>query len=131
MPSLSGNAAQLLVDGDATFESILQGIDQAEDYVLFQFFIVKDDGLGRKVKEHLVAKAREGVHVYFLYDEVGSKKLPSSYTSDLREAGIEVTEFNTCKGKGNRFQLNFRNHRKIVVVDGKVAWIGGHNVGDE
>jgi len=131
MPALGGNQAELLIDGDATFTSILEGIDQAQDYVLFQFFIVKDDGLGRKVKEHLIVKAKEGVRVYFIYDEIGSHALPGSYTQELRDAGVQVTAFNARKGRGNRFQINFRNHRKVVVVDGKVAWIGGHNVGDE
>ena len=131
MPVLGGNRVDLLIDGDATFTSILEGIDQAKDYVLFQFFIVKDDVLGRKVKDHLIAKAREGVRVYFLYDEVGSHELPNSYLQELSDAGAQVTEFNTRKGRRNRFQINFRNHRKVVVVDGKMAWIGGHNVGDE
>ncbi len=131
MPMLRGNRVDLLIDGEATFSSILEGIDRAADYILFQFFIVKDDSLGRRVREHLVARAKEGVRVYFVYDEVGSHELPSSYLDELRAVRVEVAPFNTRKGKGNRFQLNFRNHRKIVVVDGKVAWIGGHNVGDE
>lgn len=131
MPILGGNDVELLVDGDATFSSILDGIDRAKEYVLFQFFIVKDDELGRRVKEHLIAKAGEDVRIYFLYDEVGSHALSAGYIAELRDAGIQVTEFNTRKGRGNRFQINFRNHRKIVVVDGEFAWIGGHNVGDE
>ncbi len=131
MPVLRGNQVELLIDGNATFASILDGVDKAQDYVLFQFFIVKDDGLGRRVKEHLIAKAKEGVRVYFIYDEVGSLDLPRSYVQELRDAGAQVTAFNARKGRGNRFQINFRNHRKVVVVDGKVAWIGGHNVGDE
>ena len=131
IPVLRGNAVELLVDGAATFESILQGIDRARDYVLFQFFIVKDDELGREVQAHLIAKAREGVRVYFLYDEVGSHALPNRYKEELRSAGVQVYAFNTRQGMRNRFQLNFRNHRKIVVVDGREAWIGGHNVGDE
>jgi cardiolipin synthase len=130
-PVLTENHVELLVDGDVTFDSILAGIDAATEYVLFEFFIVKDDDIGRQVKARLIARAREGVRVYFLYDEVGSHSLPDSYKDELREAGIEVFPFNTRKGPGNRFQLNFRNHRKVVVVDGKVAWIGGHNVGDE
>jgi len=69
--------------------------------------------------------------VRFLYDEVGSHDLPRGYVDELGAAGVEVHEFNTRKGPSNRFQINFRNHRKIVVVDGRVAWIGGHNVGDE
>ena len=67
----------------------------------------------------------------FLYDEIGSHDLPRAYLDELRAAGIEVHEFHTRKGPRNRFQLNFRNHRKIVVVDGKVAFVGGLNVGDE
>jgi cardiolipin synthase len=131
LPYLRGNRVDLLVDGDATFGSIFEGIDSAESYVLFQFFIVKDDEIGRAVQERLIRKAREGVRVYFLYDEVGSHDLPRSYTEELRAAGVEVYDFHTRKGPRNRFQVNFRNHRKVVVVDGSVAWIGGHNVGDE
>jgi len=131
MPFMTGNSAHLLIDGDDTFASIMNGIDSATDYILFQFFIVHDDDIGREVKEHLVAKAKEGVRVYFLYDEVGSHDLPKSYKDELRAAGAEVFDFHTRKGPGNRFQINFRNHRKVVVVDGHTTWIGGHNVGDE
>lgn len=131
IPYLRGNEVELLIDGEATFSSILEGIDRAQDYILFQFFIVKDDELGTEVKEHLLAKARESVRVYFLYDEVGSKDLSKEYKQELRDAGAEVFDFHTRKGSGNRFQINFRNHRKIVVVDGREVWIGGHNVGDE
>jgi cardiolipin synthase len=131
MPVLKGNRVDLLIDGDATFKSILAGIDEAKEYVLVQFYIVHDDGLGRALKEHLIAKAKEGVRVYFLYDEIGSHALPNGYKKELGDAGVDVREFNTRKGSRNRFQLNFRNHRKIVVTDGRVAWIGGHNVGDE
>ena len=71
------------------------------------------------------------MRVYFLYDEVGSRDLSDAYKTEMREVDIEVFAFNTRQGLGNRFQLNFRNHRKVVVVDGKVTWIGGSNVGDE
>ncbi len=131
LPYLQGNHVQLLVDGRATFDSILEGIDSATSYILFQFYIVHDDEIGREIKEHLVSKSKEGVKIHFLYDEIGSLDLSDSYKDDLRNAGIEVYSFHTQKGPGNRFQLNFRNHRKIVVVDGKTAWIGGLNVGDE
>ena len=131
MPFTGGNEIELLVDGDATFASILEGLAAAESYILFQFFIVKDDEIGRQIKDALIVKAREGVQVFFLYDEVGSNKLPRSYRRDLEEAGVHISPFNTTQGRRNRFQINFRNHRKIVVVDGHTAWIGGHNVGDE
>jgi cardiolipin synthase len=126
-----GNRVDLLVDGDATFDSILAGIAEAQDYILFQFYMIHDDGLGRRVKSALSERARAGVRVYVLYDEVGSKGLPESYVEDLRRAGAEVSSFRPTQGWTNRFQLNFRNHRKMVVVDGRKAWVGGHNVGDE
>ncbi len=131
LPYLHSNDIDLLVDGNATFESIIDGIENAKSYVLFQFYIVHDDEIGRKIKKVLLKKAQEGLKIYFLYDEIGSHTLPDSYKDDLRNAGIEVFDFHTRKGVKNRFQINFRNHRKIVVVDGESAWIGGHNVGDE
>lgn len=131
IPMTRGNAVELLVDGEATFDSIFAGIDAAEDFLLVQFYIVRDDGLGRELKSRLIARAEAGVEVYFLYDEVGSLGLPQSYLSDLWDAGVQASPFHSRKGSGNRFQLNFRNHRKTVVADGRVAWIGGHNVGDE
>ena len=131
LPFMGGNKSELLIDGEATFSSILEGIDAAREYILFQFFIVKDDEIGREVKSHLITKANEGLRVYFLYDEIGCNKLPDSYKDELRAAGVEVNDFNTRKGARNRFQINFRNHRKLVVVDGHTIWIGGHNVGDE
>jgi len=125
------NKAKLLINGDATFGSILDGVAKAEDYVLFQFYMFHDDQLGRQVQEALIERSQAGVRVYMLYDEIGSGGLPASYVSKLRAAGVQVSSFKPTQGSGNRFQLNFRNHRKMVVVDGKTAWVGGLNVGDE
>ncbi|MHC5833287.1 MAG: phospholipase D-like domain-containing protein, partial [Nostoc sp.] len=71
------------------------------------------------------------INIYFLYDEIGSKKLSRSYIESLKQHGIAASAFNTTKGLGNRFQFNFRNHRKILVVDGEIAFVGGLNIGDE
>jgi cardiolipin synthase len=135
MPVTRYNDARLLVDGDATFDAILAGIDEAKDYVLVQFYIVRADGLGNALKDRLVAKAKQGVRIWFLYDDVGSKDLPRSYVSELTAAGAHVSSFGRRRHTGasffDRFRLNFRNHRKIVVVDGRKAWVGGHNVGDD
>lgn len=131
VPTTGANAVDLLVDGKATFDSIEDGLRSAQDYILFQFFIVKDDDVGRRLQQVLMEKALAGVRVYFLYDEVGSHQLPRRYKDELREAGVEVFDFHSRQGPRNRFQINFRNHRKVVVVDGRRAWIGGHNVGDE
>ena len=131
LPFLSHNTVDLLIDGESVFGSIIEGLNSATSYILFQFYIVHDDTIGEKIKECLIAKAKEGVKIYFLYDEIGSHDLGDVYKNDLKKSGIAVHSFHTQKGKGNRFQLNFRNHRKVVVVDGKTAWIGGLNVGDE
>ena len=131
LPFTGGNEVELLIDGEATFDSIFAGIDAAEDYVLVQFYIVRADGIGTQLQQRLIAAAKRGVRVYFLYDEIGSLGLPGSFLVELRQADVNVLPFHSRKGSGNRFQLNFRNHRKTVVVDGHTAWIGGHNVGDE
>ena len=125
------NRVELLIDGEQTFASILDGIAAAREYVLFQFYMIHDDQLGRQVQKALIERARAGVRVYVLYDEIGSSGLPRRYVDELRAAGVEVSSFKPTQGARNRFQLNFRNHRKMVVVDGVSAWVGGHNVGDE
>ena len=126
-----GNGLRLLVDGKATFEAIFDGIDAAEDYVFAQFYIIHDDQIGRAFQEKLLQAARRGVRVYLLYDEIGSYKLPRRYLRDLRAANVHVSGFSGDRGWLGRFRINFRNHRKIVVVDGKRAFVGGLNVGDE
>ena len=131
VPFTGGNRVDLLIDGEATFSSILDGIRAARHYVLVQFYIVRDDALGQRLASEMTSKARSGVPVHFLYDEIGSLGLPASYLEGLRAAGVNATPFHSRKGLGNRFQLNFRNHRKTVVVDGEVAWLGEHNVGVE
>lgn len=131
LPFTGGNRVDLLIDGEATFASLLDGIRAARNYVLVQFYIVRDDDLGRRLAAAMAEKARSGVRVCFLYDEIGSLGLSGSFSEGLRAAGVEVSPFHSRKGRGNRFQLNFRNHRKTVVVDGRVAWVGGHNVGVE
>jgi cardiolipin synthase A/B len=132
MPATTGNKLQLLIDGEETFNSISDGLARAQRYILFQFYIIRDDELSRRLCRILADKARDGVSVYLLYDEIGSRQFHRSrLRQQLLMAGVLAAPFNTTQGRRNRFQLNFRNHRKVVVVDGNWAWIGGHNVGDE
>ncbi|WP_243042638.1 cardiolipin synthase [Dyella sedimenti] len=125
-----GQRLKLLVDGEATFEAILGAIGEARRCVLVQFFIIHDDALGRRLQQALLERVRAGVEVCVLFDGIGSHALPRQYVETLREAGVAIHPFATQR-RSNRFQLNFRNHRKIVVVDGTRGYVGGLNVGDE
>ena len=131
LPFTSGNRCELLVDGAATFDSIFEGIAAAREYVLVQFFILRDDELGERLRASLCERVRDGLRVLLLYDEIGSYSLPRTYVDELKRGGVEVSAFHSTLGRRNRFQVNFRNHRKVVLTDGHTAWIGGHNVGVE
>mgnify|MGYP001816086104 FL=1 len=130
MPILGFNQSRLLINGQETFDRLFEDIAAARSYILVQFYIVNDDHLGRRLKDRLIRKAQDGVSVFFLYDEIGSYQLPGNYLREMQQAGIHVSAFHSTRGKTNHFQLNFRNHRKIVVIDGDTAYVGGHNVGD-
>jgi cardiolipin synthase len=131
LPFAGGNNARLLIDGEQTYPAMLDAIAQAQDYVLFQSYIVRDDAIGRQFRDSLIARAKDGIRVYFLYDEIGSVRLPHSYLRALQAGGVKVAGFKTTRGPGNRWQINFRNHRKTIVVDGRCAFVGGLNIGDE
>lgn len=131
LPFTRGNDLELLIDGDKTFERIFEAILEAKSYLCVNFFIVKNDKLGTRFQQALIERARAGVKVYFLFDEIGSHKLPRRYLNAMKDAGIECHPFGINRFWWSRFQLNFRNHRKIVVSEGKTAFIGGLNVGDE
>lgn len=130
-PFIAGNEAKLLIDGEATFKAIFEALDRAESYVLVEYYIFKHDSIGKEFIERLVAKAKAGLQVHFIYDELGSGSLPSSAVGLMRSAGVQVSEFGAPKRAWASLRINFRNHRKIVVVDGAVAFLGGLNVGDE
>ncbi|WP_420587046.1 cardiolipin synthase [Ruegeria sp.] len=131
MPVSRGNGAELLVDGQATFDAIFEAIDAAQSYILIQFYIVRDDALGKQLQAKLIAAAKRGVTVRFMTDSVGSYGLPTAYLETLRAAGIEIANPRDRRGPQYRFQLNYRNHRKTVIIDGETGFIGGHNVGVE
>lgn len=131
LPVTRGNHGDLLIDGEATFQAIFEAIDAAENYILFQFYIIRDDELGLELQDKLIAAAQRGVHVRFMTDAVGSYRLPNRYCEDMQDAGIDVVNPHEQRGPKYRFQLNYRNHRKTVVIDGHTGFIGGHNVGVE
>lgn len=131
VPFTRGNRVELLVDAEVTYGAMREAIAAAQSYVFVQFYIVRDDAIGRALREALVDRARAGVRVCFLYDALGSLQLPQRYLETMRRESIEVSAFKTAQGRRNRFQINFRNHRKLLIIDGKTGFIGGLNMGDE
>lgn len=130
-PFRSDHTVELLVNGETAFPSMLEGLAGAREYVLLQSYIVRDDDLGLQVQQTLIALATSGVAVHLLIDDIGSVSLPRSYLSALTDAGVQVRRFDSSRGWTNLFQINFRNHRKLLIVDGREAWMGGINIGDE
>ncbi len=123
--------SKVLTDGKETFAHILYALKMAEHHIHLEYYIVRDDELGQEIKNILIDKAKAGVEVRFLYDAVGSWRLSKAYIEELREAGVEIAAFAQVKLPFLNHKLNFRNHRKIIVIDGVVGFVGGLNIGDE
>lgn len=131
LPFTKGNSIDLLIDGEETFPALFEAIAKAQEYLLINFYIVKNDVVGARFQEALIERARAGVRVYMIYDGYGSHSLDSKYIGQLEDEGIQCHAFGANRKWISRIQLNFRNHRKIVVIDGKEAFTGGINIGDE
>jgi cardiolipin synthase len=130
LPHSEHNHVKLLINGEQTFSHIFQEIEAAQHCVLVQFYIVNNDELGRRLQQVLIKKAQQGLSVYFLFDEIGSSHLDKLFLKPMLDAGVNCSRFNPFRFH-RRLQLNFRNHRKLIVIDNKSCFIGGHNIGDE
>jgi len=130
IPMLDGNSTELLINGHNTFNAILNTARTARHTICVQFYTFRDDALGQRFADVLCEKASEGVRIYLLYDEIGSGGLKDSFIRQMTDAGIEVSRFNPLKLR-NRTNINFRNHRKLVIIDDHTTFVGGHNVGIE
>jgi cardiolipin synthase len=127
------NLVDVLSDGREAFAKIEQALKEAKDHIHLEFYIIRNDNLGNKIKEILIGKAQEGVEVRVLYDWFGGLGIRKSYVRELRTNGIKVYSFLLIRRYFPSLHgaLNYRNHRKIIVVDGKVGFLGGLNIGDE
>lgn len=123
----NNNKLTLFHEGQSKFKSLLQDIGGAKDFIHIQYYIVRNDELGRRIIEALAAKARQGVEVKFLIDGMGCQFNPKKFYEPLLTAGGQVCKFLPS----HLVRVNFRNHRKLCVVDGKIGYIGGFNIGDE
>jgi cardiolipin synthase len=128
---LSGyNRVEVLNDGKETFTSIFKALRKAKDHIHLEYYIIEDGELASELLNILVEKAKSGVEVRVIYDDVGSWKLSKKYVETLEEAGVKVQAFLPVRFPILTSRVNYRNHRKIIVIDGTTAFVGGLNFAD-
>src|SRR5699024_2158910 len=125
------NKVDIYTDGKEKFNDLIQDIDNATDHVHLLYYIIRHDELGKRIADVLIKKAKEGVEVRLLYDDMGSRLLSRRYIKRLKNAGVLVDAFFPPKIPKINFKINFRNHRKLAIIDGKIGHIGGYNIEDE
>jgi cardiolipin synthase len=125
------NEIDLLSDTTIAFSAICDGISAARHHVHLEYFFIAADSTGNYLKDLLIRKAREGVEIRFIYDDVACWKLPRRFKRELREAGVQFIPFMPVWIPFLNSRMNYRNHRKLVVVDGHTAYLGGLNIGDQ
>ena len=125
-----GNRVEVYTTGEEMLQALLRAIAQAEHHIHVEFYIFENDAVGRLVRDALMDKARQGVEVKVLYDDVGCWRVPRSFFQEMQMQGIEVRRFLKVLFPLFTSKVNYRNHRKIVVVDGKVGFVGGMNLAE-
>lgn len=127
---LSANKVTLLTNGERKFPEVLKAIQAAAHSIHIQYYIYEDDVMGRTIRDALIQKAKEGVKVRFIYDDFGSHGLKGQFFKPLKDAGAECQPFFKVNFIFLASKLNYRNHRKIIVIDGRVGFVGGINISD-
>lgn len=125
------NDIDILTDGNDKFERLLEDLENAESFIHIEYYIIKNDVLFNRIKDVLIRKAAEGVEVRILYDAMGCRFVRKNYWKMLNQCGIKTAEFFPAFLKWFHLRINYRNHRKIVVIDNKVGYVGGFNIGKE
>ena len=129
-PLLAGNKVQLLQNGPATYEAMFAAIRAARDHINMETYIIENDEIGQQFAEVLMEKQRQGVQVHLLRDSVGTLGTPTEFFQNMVDAGVKVTEFNPVNPLTAKagWDVNQRDHRKLLIVDGKTAFLGGINI---
>lgn len=125
-----GNRVDVYTDGYSMLQSLLREIYKAKHHIHLEFYIFEDDAVGRLVRDALIDKAQQGVEVRVLYDDVGCWRVPHEFFEEMRNAGIETRSFLKVLFPLFTSRVNYRNHRKIVVIDGRVGFVGGMNLAE-
>lgn len=131
LPVTSYNSAKFITNAQDIFSHVLSTITKAENHIHLMYFILRDDHIGQKLKELLIKKSKQGVSVKIIYDALGSYSLSNKYKNELKQAGIKIVGFNNIYHSLLRGEINHRNHRKLLIIDGKIAFIGDTNIADE
>lgn len=129
-PLVVGNKVELLIDGPTTYDAMFKAIENAKDHINMETYIIEDDEIGQRFSELLISKQSSGVQVNLIYDSVGSIRTPKEFFKLLKDSGVNVLEFNPINPLIARkgWQVNQRDHRKLLIVDGQVAFVGGINI---
>lgn len=133
-PLFVDNEVTIYKNGNEKFQMLLKELRRAKHHIHMEYYIVKNDGIGNEVKNILIEKAKAGVKVRFIMDRVGAIKIGRAYIRDLKKAGVDVVQYSYFLApilRSINTQINYRDHRKIVVIDGETGFIGGINIGDE
>lgn len=132
-PFTSNNDVKIFIDGNEKFESLLKDIENAKEHIHLEYFIIKNSDIGIKIKDLLIKKAKSGVKVKILYDDVGCWRFwfHRKFFNDMKKVGIQISAFLPATFPFIGGKLNYRNHRKIVIIDGHIGYTGGINIGDE
>lgn len=133
-PLFSDNSIKIFKDGTEKFKYLKEELIKAKHHIHLEYYIVKSDAIGNEIKDILIKKSNEGVQVRFIIDKVGSIRIKRNYIKELKQSGVDVVLYSYFLApflKHINTQINYRNHRKIVVIDGKVGFLGGINIGDE
>lgn len=125
------NDTEIYSDGIRTFEAIIRDLESARKHIHLEYYIIHNDAIGEEIKSILIRKAQSGVEVRLMYDGLGSYDLSSQYVRELEKAGVQVRCFFPIRRAFFAKNINYRNHRKIIVIDGKIGFLGGINIGDE
>ncbi|MFL0196682.1 cardiolipin synthase [Clostridium sp. WILCCON 0269] len=133
-PLFTNNSIKIFKDGVEKFKYLKEELLKAQHHIHIEYFIIKNDKIGNEIKDILIKKSLNGISIRLILDRVGCIRLGKKYIQDLKEAGVDVVQYSYFLAPILRHintQINYRNHRKTVVIDGKVGFVGGINIGDE
>lgn len=130
-PLTANNSVDLLLNGEEKFPKLLEALEGATSHIHLEYYIYENDDTGNSIADILIKKAKEGVEVRFMYDDFGSHGLGGSFIKRLQAAGIATTPYYKIKWYALASRLNYRNHRKIIIIDGTKSFVGGINISDK